>query len=191
LHGINATITPFTIEHFAEYLIAYIESNFTEKISVVGYRMGGYVAMYAAGKKPELFASIMTLATKYHWNEAIASKEASLLNPKDMERKIPGFVTQLHERHMHIDWKGMVLQTAQMLEKLGRTTLLDPETLAALDCKICIGRGDQDIMVGLDETVNTYRQLKNGSLFILPNTKHAFEKVSVDLLSAHIKNFFD
>lgn len=40
LHGDNASISDFTIEAFADYLIYYIRQNYTEPVSIFGYSLG-------------------------------------------------------------------------------------------------------------------------------------------------------
>ncbi len=190
LHGQNAQQSPFSIPDLADYLIRTIEEMNVENVSVFGYSMGGYVAMYAAGIRPELFNGIMTLATKYRWSEAIAEKEKAMLNAEEMERKIPAFVSQLTQRHPHIDWKEMVRNTASLLDSLGKENLLTPTRLNDIPVKVRVGVGDKDAMVSLDETVEAYKQLKQGSLYVLPDTKHPFEKVNENLLVCQINDFF-
>ena len=153
--------------------------------------MGGYAAMYAASRRPELFDRIATLATKFKWNEEIAAKEKKMLEPGQIEQKVPAFAEQLKQRHPHIDWKEMLERTAELLDGLGKNNLLDKDRLQALPMKIMIGLGDKDSMVSMEETLETYTQLKQGSLFILPDTKHPFEKVNEDLLLAHLRFFFN
>jgi hypothetical protein len=45
-----------------------------------------------------------------------------------------------------------------------------------------IGLADKDNMVSLEETTAVYKQLKNGAMYMLPNTKHPIEIVNVGLL---------
>jgi len=190
LHGQNKTQTAFSIQNFADYLIAYIEQHHQEKVSVFGYSMGGYVAIYAASLRPDLFDGIMTLATKFKWDEEIACKEKAMLNTDEMEHKIPAFVAQLQERHKHIEWKDLIHQTTLLLEGLGNMNLLSTECLQAIPMRIRVGIGDKDAMVSLDEAIDTFRQLKLGSLYVLPNTKHPFEKVDEEMLLCQFKSFF-
>ncbi len=190
LHGNNSVVSEFTVPHFADYLIQTIEEQYSGKVAVFGYSMGGYVALYAAALRPDLFDCVMTLATKFNWNEAIAEKEKAMLNTDEMERKIPAFVEQLKQRHTQINWKEMIHQTALLLDDLGRKNWLVNDKLKMLSLKVMVGLGDKDVMVTFDETIEAYKQLKFGSLYILPNTKHTFEKVDEKLLITLMKNFF-
>jgi esterase/lipase len=61
--------------------------------------------------------------------------------------------------------------------------------LQSIENKVLIGLADKDNMVTLEETTAVYKQLKNGAMYMLPNTKHPIETVNVKLLSQVIKEF--
>jgi pimeloyl-ACP methyl ester carboxylesterase len=170
-------------------LIEWIEQQGGEKVSVFGYSMGGYVALFAALRRPDLFDRIMTLATKFNWDEQNAAKEMAMLNPEEMERKLPHYVEQLKQAHPHIEWKDMVNRTLLLIDSLGRQPLLSPEQLHQCAVKVRVGVGDKDMMVTLEETIEVYRHLRYGSFYVLPDGKHPLEKVNIPLLSAQLVNF--
>ena len=188
-HGDNSIDCDFTISNFTDYLIQYLENNFTEKIFIFGYSMGGYIALNAAVRKPELFSGIITLATKFNWDEEIAMHETSMLNPDIMEQKIPAFVQQLKNTHQYLDWRELISRTKNLMIDLGNFSPLSKSALQTIDVKVMVGLGDKDNMVSIDETLNTFRELKNGSFYLLPNTKHPLEKVNYELLIAHVDSF--
>lgn len=189
-HGHNAEIGEFSIEAFSQDLIHYIEANHQQKVSVFGYSMGGYCALYAASLRPDLFEKVMTLATKFHWSIDIANKEKAMLDADKMEAKVPAYVNQLQQKHLHINWKTLLQQTTFLLSDLGSTPLLTDDCLKSISIPVRIGLGDHDQMVSIEETVQTYRLLQYGSLMVLPDTKHPFEKVNSLMLATQILNFF-
>lgn len=191
LHGRNAHEVPFTIANFADDLIKRIEEMYTGKVSVFGYSMGGYVAMYAASLRPELFEGIMTLATKMHWSEAIADREKAMLDPDVMLQKIPAYTEQLQRMHHHMAWQDMVKQTASLMEDLGKSPFLDADRLRSIDVPVRLGIGDKDNMVSLEETIGVYRSLAKGSLYVLPHTKHPLDKVDPQMLAFQISRYFN
>lgn len=190
LHGHNALSVPFTIAAFAHDLIRQIEAMPVGKVGVFGYSMGGYVALYAASLRPDLFEGVMTLATKLEWSEAIAAREKAMLDPDLMLQKIPAFTEQLQRVHHHIEWQDLLKQTASLLQDLGTSPLLTPEVLKSIPVNVRLGIGDKDNMVSLGETIDAYRCLANGSLYVLPGTKHPFEHVNQQLLAMQICQFF-
>ena len=85
----------FSIPGFASEVLEYLEENNIDKAHVVGYSMGGYVGMYLAAHFPDKIRSLVTLATKYHWDEEIAAREIKMLNPEKISTKVPDFAEQL------------------------------------------------------------------------------------------------
>ncbi len=79
-HGGNNFSGSFSIGKFAEEVLKYLEENYLEKVTIFGYSMGGYVALYLAFKYPERVESVFTLATKMLWTPDIAVKESRMLD---------------------------------------------------------------------------------------------------------------
>lgn len=179
----------FSIEQFAQELNQFYLNHNLTNASIFGYSMGGYVALYFAQLFPEKVSKIITLATKFYWTEAIAEKEISMLNPEIISAKIPQFAKQLELRHHPNDWKIVLNKTAKMMQEMGcENPLQSAEYMTINTPTLCI-IGDKDSMVTIEETVDVYRTLPNGSLYIMPNTKHPIEQVDVTQLSDHIVKF--
>ena len=190
-HGNNEMVLEFSIEKLSDYLIDYISAHFTAPVSIFGYSMGGYIALHALTLRPELFNKVMTLATKFHWNEMEASKQLSMLNTEKIEAKIPQFASQLQQLHPAHDWKEVVNRTSQLIQHLGAHPPLDMQILHTLENAVCIGLGDHDSMVTMIETENIYRQLKNGNMYVIPNMQHPIEKMNTTLIYQMMKDFFN
>lgn len=185
-HGKNASDKAFTLDSFSDYLVEYIEAHYDAPISVFGYSMGGYVALLAAGKKPSLFEQIITFATKYHWNNQIVTRQASMLDAKMIEEKNPAFVEKLKQTHINISWHDLLAKTIKMMQDISDKKYLDKTILSNISCKVLCGVGDKDKMVSIDETINTAQSLPNGNFFVLPNTTHPLEKLNGRYLSVYM-----
>lgn len=187
-HGQTPFLKHFGIEQFAKELEQYIIDNHLDKPSVFGHSMGGYVAVYLASQQPGLIGSIITLGTKFEWNSEILKKEIQMLNPLKIMEKQPKFGEALKTRH-GVEWENLLQKTAEMMMQLGRKNVLGQRDFVSIENKIMIGLGDKDNMVSLDETAGVYKQLKNGSMFMLPETKHPIETVNVEILAKIISDF--
>ena len=110
--------TIFNLPLLAEYVLSVMDKNEIQQADLMGYSMGGYVAMYLANKYPDRFTGILTLATKYRWNHEIALQETARLNPEVLTEKAPAFVAQLQNLHPHTDWKLLLNQTAAFMNDL-------------------------------------------------------------------------
>ena len=179
----------FSINLFASEVIAYIEEKGIDSINIFGYSLGGYVAMYLAKHHPERIKKIITLATKFIWDETIAANETKMLNPAKIEEKIPDFAAALQKRHAPNDWKMVLAKTADMLTAMGKDNPLKAADYRAIPQPILLMLGDRDKMVTLDETVNVYKLLPQAQMAVLPNTPHPIEMVNTDRLAFEIKSF--
>lgn len=179
-----------SMELFASETLAYIREKSLNNVSVFGYSMGGYVAMYLASLYPDLISKIATLGTKYDWSPEIAAKEIKMLRSDIIEEKIPAFATALAKRHGIEQWKLLLNATADMLVKLGNKPLLHTGVFSKINTEILLLIGEKDNMVSLAETQSIQAQLPNGSLIVLADTPHPLEQVNTPYLAKKLLFFF-
>jgi len=188
-HGGMALPDAFSIPLFAQAVKHYLQEQRVGRVTIIGYSMGGYVALYLAKHHPELVENIITLATKFEWNEAIAAKESKMLQPEVIEQKLPDFAKTLEVRHAPQSWKQVMEKTKEMLLALGQQNALSLEDYASIQTPVQLLIGDRDKMVSLEETVAVYKQLPHAQLGVLPATPHPIEQVDMELLIFYIKRF--
>ena len=176
----------FTIPAFADDVLHYMKTNNLDSVSIFGYSMGGYVALYLAKNFPEKVVEIVTLATKFQWDEATATKEAGMLNADKIEAKVPQLANALKERHINKDWKQLLNKTADMMIAMGKNNPLQQEDYTNITQPITLLLGDRDKMVSLEETVAVYKSLPNAKMGMMPGTPHPLEQVDSQLLSRFI-----
>jgi len=172
----------FSIELFSENLKKYIQDHNLERPNVLGYSMGGYVALYLALKQESALGSIMTLATKFDWNRESAKKEAGYLKPDLMLQKVPQLAWQLKDRH-GANWQRVVERTATMMLKLGEAPILTPLTIGGVNNRVKFCVGDKDKMVSIQETEAIYRGAANAGLSILRDMGHLPETMDLKLIA--------
>jgi esterase/lipase len=173
---------PFSIAAFATDVLNYLSAQNINQVNIFGYSMGGYVALYLAKYHPEKINKVVTLAAKFHWDEATAIKECAMLDAEKIEVKIPAFAKALAERHALNDWKIILQKTKAMLVAMGSKNPLSLEDYVSVQQPVLVMLGDRDKMVSLEETVAVYKQLPYGQLMVLPGTEHPIEKVDVGVL---------
>ena len=187
--GTSFSEQPFSIELFAKDVLVYLQQNNIEQTNIFGYSMGGYVGMYLAKHHPQLINKVVTLATKFYWDETIATKEIKMLDATTIEQKIPVFAAQLQQRHAPQDWKLLLEKTTALLSSLGKNNTLQLEHYTTISTPSLLLLGDRDKMITLDETLAVYKQLPNTQLGILPNTPHPIEKADIEMLTFFIQHF--
>lgn len=190
--GTPANGKPFSIKDFAQQAAAFVnEAGIGGPVNIFGYSMGGYVAMYMARHTGVEIGRIITLGTKFHWDEAGAAKETKMLQPDVIEQKLPAFAQQLEQRHHPEPWKKILNQTAEMLQQMGKENPLQLSDYSHIQVPSLIMLGDKDKMVSREETIAVYEQLQKGQLAILPGTPHPIEQADKDLLAYHIRRFIN
>ncbi|MFT5821194.1 MAG: pimeloyl-ACP methyl ester carboxylesterase [Crocinitomix sp.] len=186
-HGDRQCQGEFSIERFAQNLIDFLIENKIDNTHVFGYSMGGYVAISAALKSPELFGGIVTYGTKFNWSPEIAAKEVKMLNPDVIEEKVPKFAQNLKSLHVPNDWKVMMQKTAQLMIGLGDGSGLAENDFKNLNHQITIGRGSADKMVTELESKNVAQLLPHGTFISLEEQPHPIEMVNSNVLVNYIR----
>lgn len=180
---------PFSIAAFTNEVEAYLSARQIKEASVFGYSMGGYVALYLAKQKPELFSEIVTLATKFYWDETVAAKETKMLSAETIMEKVPVFAEELKQRHHPNDWKLVLENTKAMLLQMGKQNPLQLTDYSAIYQPVLLLVGDTDKMVTREETEAVQNALPNSRFQLLEQTSHPIEKVNVALLANIICEF--
>jgi pimeloyl-ACP methyl ester carboxylesterase len=118
-HGGKPFRGHFDIQTFSDDILNFIYENGLGKVSIFGYSMGGYVALWLAHQHPELVEKIVTLGTKFDWSPESASHEVRKMDPEKILEKVPAFARILASRHSPNDWKELMRKTAAMMMQLG------------------------------------------------------------------------
>ena len=180
----------FRIEYFAENLQYFIEHHNLAPARIVGYSMGGYVALWLAAQSPKLVHSIITLGTSLAWNPTHAHQQVKFLNADVMEEKVPAYADELKRRHAACDWRLVLAKTANMMLDLGENPRLTSEVYARISCKVRYGIGDRDKMVSFNETLEAYRATPASEFYVLPGTEHPLDRVAPKRWASQIRDFF-
>jgi len=188
-HGGTEMPDAFSIPSFSDFVSRYCKKEGLNEVSVFGYSMGGYVALYLAKEQPRLVSRIVTLATKFHWDETTAAREIKMLIPELILQKVPQFAKTLEGRHAPNNWKTVLQQTAVMLAGMGAYNPLLPGDYTGINNPVLLMLGDRDKMVSLEETREVYQKLPDAQLAVLPGTPHPVESVDFALLRFYIERF--
>ena len=172
---------------FMQDILEYMDSQNINQAAFFGYSMGGYAALYLAKHYPDRVAQVLTLGTKFDWTPETALKETRMLDADKISEKVPAFAAQLEKTHQPTDWKLLLKATAAMMIGLGDNPALSKDDLIAITQPVTIGVGDRDHTAGLDGSIFAYRALPNANLWVLPNTPHPLDKVSVNAIAEQLR----
>lgn len=173
---------PMTLERFVSAALT------SGPADLVGYSLGGYVALAAAIAYPDRVRRVVTIATKLAWTPEVAAAEARRLDPDRLAERAPDFVATLAERHPGPGWRSVVEQTAAFLTSLGAAP---PLALDRVTCPVLVLVGDADTMVTREECEDAVRRIPGARLDVLPGAPHQYERMDLDLLAPRIAGFLD
>jgi len=187
-HGnCNSLLDEVCFESVKRNVKDFLKQNNLINTSVFGYSMGGYIAMGIASEN-DCFKKVITLGTKFLWNDFEVKKELSNLDVQKMAIKIPAFVELLSKRHPHTDWKEIVNFSRMFIQDLAENALQNSD-FSKVNVSVKIVLGENDNMVSKEETIEVNDAIKNAEFCILPYSAHVFEKVDLNILVNEIKSF--
>jgi pimeloyl-ACP methyl ester carboxylesterase len=180
---------PFRAAHFVENVLARLDADGIARADLVGYSMGGYVALLLAHVHAARVGRVFTHATKFRWTPEVAERETRMLDARAIEAKVPRFAEQLRARHVGAGWERVLERTAEMMRALGARPDLDDAALSAIALPVRVCVGDRDTTVSPEESAGVVRLLPQGELEVLPRTPHPFEKVRLARLASSVVEF--
>ncbi len=188
-HGGREVVDTISIPGFAEEVLAYLNQNGIDKISIFGYSMGGYVALYLAKQQPDRIDKVFTLATKFDWTPQGAAKETAMLDPIAINEKVPKYAAALEQLHGS-NWKELMRKTADMMLGLGNNPTLKDADFTTIKTPVLLAVGDKDAMVTTTETEKVHRLIPNSGFLVLPDTIHPIDRVNQEELANRILEYF-
>lgn len=188
-HGGRPSDRAFSIDYFTENVRIFLIKEKIPQVHIVGYSMGGYVAVNLAKKHPGLVGKIITLGTKVAWDATTAASEVKKLNPDLIEEKVPKFAAYLGKVHGATNWKNMLKKTAAMMLDLGNGAALTETDLQEVAQAVFVGVGSQDNMVTVEESTWFADHLQQGNLHVFEDFQHPIERNDMAVFAAAIHAF--
>jgi pimeloyl-ACP methyl ester carboxylesterase len=176
-------------EHLVENVIAYLDEHNLTRVNIFGYSLGGYVACMVAKNHPDRVERVITLGTRYLWDEATLERELRMADPATMQAKVPRFVEALAQQHQAVGWEMVVGQTQNLLRANHETNGLTADYLATIAHPVRVMVGDRDSTAGVAESFAAFKALPNGQFEVLPGTPHPLQKVNMTRLAMSIQEF--
>jgi pimeloyl-ACP methyl ester carboxylesterase len=189
-HGKSTPMpSDFRIETFAGELDHFIRSHKLTAPAVFGHSMGGYVALFhKANFEDSPITHVFTYGTKFNWSESSVMKELPMLVPEHIEEKFPGFRDLLMERHGP-GWKHLLRSTAHLIRNLEKLDGLTREDMDNIDIPVCLMVGDQDRVVGPEETQLAHRNLHHSVVKTITHSKHDLDKANLREIAGIMEEF--
>ncbi len=157
-------------------------------VHVAGYDMGGYLGLMLTLHQPDRVRTLQMLATKFYWNPAPVSNVREQLNPDLIVKKTPNYASRLAEEHGAARWRQLVRQAGDLVAYLGEEGVTE-DMLRIAQCPVLVSVGDRDELVPVQEAFLLSRALPKASLLVLPQARHPFQSMNLNLLLPIMKEF--
>ncbi len=189
MHGRSiAPADAFTMQGLCDDVLAVLNAEGITQAHVVGYSLGGYVALQLERTAPGSILSIYMHGTKFYWTDAAINAFTHALDPEVIRAKQPRWADRLESLHASQGtghWQDLCRAASAMI--LGLAGHFPEDALASVTVPVCVSIGDRDELVPIDEAVALFRALPAGSLAVLPATRHPLPSADADLLAHHVR----
>ncbi len=177
------------IESLGRQLVDALDAQDIATVRLLGYSMGGYVALWMARHHPGRVERMMTLGTKLRWHPAQARREAAMLDVATMRAKVPSFAQRLEALHTAAGWEALVAATGEMMTWMGDHAPLAEADYRAIPHPVRVMVGDRDTTVSVEESAEVRSWLPGAELEVLPRTPHPFERAPLDRVASSVREF--
>ena len=161
-----------------------------ERVHLFGYSMGGYAATLIAARYPERVASVCTLGSKLIWDEAGLQALLKRLDADALAKHVPAYAERLAKEHGADRWRELVKATGELVTRDFHAPLLQPEVFAQVTCPVLVCSGDRDDMTLAKDTLEAAARFPKAGALILPQTKHPFDFVDLDLFVPFLRKLW-
>lgn len=187
-HGRTRSADPFwTLSRMADDVVLFCSSLNLVDIHVVGYSMGGGVALFTALRAPELFASIATIGTAGCVTSAV-KRNAAEFEPEVLERSgRSDFIEAVRANHRQAhggDWKRLVRLT---IESWRNEPEFSCDELARIQCPCLFMAGEEDFLVRPEHTERLARCVARGESLVLKGCGHGAHQAGQDPQTVHAR----
>lgn len=168
--------------------VAFVNTTLkAEKYGVVGYSMGGYVALYAAAQGLIAPVEICTLATKLIWDKALVEKQMQALNYEILKEKAPEFLQQLNDHLRRKTPQQAISETLSFMQQLADRQYLSAETLKQIQTPVYMLRGSKDHLVKEEDVALAVQNVPFIETLELQETPHLLERMNREYLGEVLK----
>lgn len=192
--GVGATegTTPITIAEMAKDAISFIKAMEYEKVDIIGFSMGAFVAQEILLQEPQLVRKVVMTGTGPAGGEGI--KDVSKITYWDMfrgyltfrdpkfylffnqnengKKAAKEFLARIKERTENRDEKIKLQSFGNQLKAIHSWGTQKPQDLSVIQQPVLIVNGDNDRMVPSSNTYDLAKRISNSELIVYKDAGH-------------------
>lgn len=167
----------YSIAALVDDLVETLDAQGIERCFLLGYSIGGYIALALALRQPERVRGVVTLATRHIWDRESVDHLVYLADPARLTRPGNPRAAELERVHHPTDWQLVNGANRRMFADLGVNPPLGDDDLRRIAAPVLVLNGTSDPLVSAEESralaglFRTWRiGLFEGSAHPLPQT---------------------
>lgn len=180
LQGHGADSNPIKYSLILEQLAKDL-SQLNGEYHVLGYSLGGYIALHACLLNLISPKTITTVATKLIWDNEVMEKQKAQLNEELLRIKAPEYLDKLKLK-FNKPVEQVLNETLELMQEITDQQFLNPTSLAEINCKVSLCRGDKDYFVNEKDIQFGNENIKLSKQFELKESSHLFSKINLNEL---------
>lgn len=188
-HGQSASCTAFTMHTFVEAALAVADACIPQEkpFSVMGYSLGGALALLVARERAGRVDRVAVHATNMEWDEAHVRRMNLRLEADRLERRAPALFAAFEEAHQGRTRTlfGEVARFAATLPELTQTHRISD----GVTCPVLVSAGDRDELFPLEKTLALKAALPKASLALLPDVSHTLTPADAKVLAGLVRRW--
>lgn len=192
-HGQSTTTkNSLTINDLADYVHSLlIDHLHIPVVDIIGYSMGGYVAIELALMAPNVVRSIVSHAMKFYWTEQAISEALAGLDPESIKQRSQKGYDILSTIHQANGFERTAMLASSIIESF-KQKQLTAEEVKRLQCPLLLSVGDRDEMVPPEEVSRLYLELPKEKTYLAihPNSPHPIAKLDLVSFTAAAREFW-
>ena len=191
-HGENITSQrTITTRTFAEAVRDLLMKVEICSVDIIGYSMGGYVALELARIAPSMVHSIVSHAMKFYWTKEAITEALDGLDIEKIKARSQKGYDILSAMHSANGLEKTVAAMRSTIENF-RTEQLSEDDLRNIPAPILLSVGDRDTLVSLPEIEKLYtsQEKKKTFLAIHPNSPHPISKLDLGSFTHSVREFW-
>lgn len=182
-HGGRAIPASISIDDWAKDLIAQLDEKGLKRVVLMGYSVGGTLALYLARKYPKRVRAVCTLAAKFVFDEKSIEHFVYLCQPEKVAAQGGKLAQELADMHKPQDWKVLYPRMAKFYERFRDQPPLTDADLAAIEVPALVISSMKDPLVAWPETLHGALRLPRGHAVTFPGKAHPMVEVPLPFVA--------
>jgi len=188
-HGGRPVPNGYTLAEMADDLLAWLDRKRIGPAYLLGYSLGGYLALYLARHHPERVRGVIAIAAKHVFDPNAVNHIAYLANPERLARPGNPRKAELEAIHGADKWVQVTNNSAALFRGFGEQASLGDDDLRAIATPALILFGDLDPLISVAEARRLETLLANARLGLFPGPAHPLRNVPLAGVTRAIVHF--